>query len=83
MHKSTNKLNEFAYSFKQKSEAFIKRWPNEKEWICLITLDLVLMKGFLRLKEIAMLELVHCVKPNSLQWKNPEDTPFTNPSLIL
>jgi hypothetical protein len=33
----------------------------------------------LRLREIAMLEEERCVKPNSPQWKDTEDMPFTNP----
>lgn len=36
-------------------------------------------KGILRLRESAMLEWICCVKPNPPQWKDPEDTPFTNP----
>lgn len=30
-------------------------------------------------REIAMLEWVHCIKPNPPQWGGPEDKPFTNP----
>ena len=36
-------------------------------------------EGILRLREIAMLEEERCVKPNSPQWKDTEDMPFTNP----
>ena len=33
----------------------------------------------LRHRKIAMLEWIHCVKPNPLQQEDPEDTPFMNP----
>jgi hypothetical protein len=36
-------------------------------------------EGILRLREIAVLEWIHCVKPNLPQWKGPKDMPFTNP----
>lgn len=36
-------------------------------------------EGILRLREIAMLEWIHCVKPNPPQWEGPEDMPSTNP----
>ena len=32
-------------------------------------------EGILRLREIAMLEWEHCVKPNPPHWEGPEDTP--------
>jgi hypothetical protein len=35
--------------------------------------------GILRLREIAMLEWVHCIKPSPPQWEGQEDTPFTDP----
>lgn len=31
VHYTIKELTDFAYSFKQKSEAFIKRWSNENE----------------------------------------------------
>jgi hypothetical protein len=37
------------------------------------------MKGFLRRREIAMLEWIYCVKPNPPQWEGPEDMPFISP----
>lgn len=33
----------------------------------------------LRLREIAMIEWLCCVKPNPPQWEIPEDMAFTNP----
>ena len=35
-------------------------------------------EGILRLREIAMLEWIYCVKPNLPQWEGPEDMPFTS-----
>ena len=37
------------------------------------------VEGILRRREIAMLEQLHCVKPNPPQWEGPEDTPFITP----
>lgn len=36
-------------------------------------------EGILRLREIAMLEWIRCVKPNPPQWEGPEYKPFRNP----
>jgi hypothetical protein len=36
-------------------------------------------EGILRLREVAMLEWIRCVKPNPPQWESPEDMPFMNP----
>ena len=36
-------------------------------------------EGILRLKEIAVLEWIHCVKLNPPQWEGPENRPFRNP----
>jgi hypothetical protein len=36
-------------------------------------------EGILRLREIAMVEWIHCGKPNRPHWEGPEDMPFTNP----
>jgi hypothetical protein len=35
-------------------------------------------EGILRIREIAMLEWISCIKPNS-QWEGPEDMAFINP----
>jgi hypothetical protein len=35
-------------------------------------------EGILRLREIAMLEWIYCVKPNLPPWESPEDMPFTS-----
>jgi hypothetical protein len=65
--------------FEWLAEVFIKRWPtgNDLEMpdIPWLSVD----KGILRLREIAMLEWIYCVKPNPPQWEGPEDMPFTNP----
>lgn len=65
--------------FEWLAEVFVKRWPTEKELempeIPWFSVD----EGILRLREIAMLEWVRCVKPNPPQWEGPEDMPFTDP----
>jgi hypothetical protein len=65
--------------FEWLAEAFIKRWPTKKELempgIPWFSVD----EGILRPREIAVLDWIHCVKPNPPQWEGPEDMPFTNP----
>ncbi|EGW01337.1 Friend virus susceptibility protein 1 [Cricetulus griseus] len=61
------------------TEAFIKRWPTEKELEMPDLPWLSVDEGILRLREIAMLEWIYCVQPNPPQWESPEDMPFTNP----
>lgn len=63
--------------FEWLAEAFIKRWPTEKELEMPDIPWLSVDEGILRLREIAMLEWIHY--PNPPQWKDPEDMPFTNP----
>jgi hypothetical protein len=62
--------------FEWLAEVFIKRWPtgNDLEMpnIPWLSVD----EGILRLREIAMLEWICCVKPNLQQWEGPEDMPF-------
>ncbi|XP_052048775.1 Friend virus susceptibility protein 1-like [Apodemus sylvaticus] len=65
--------------FEWLAEVFIKRWPTEKELEMPDIPWLSVEEGILRLREIAMLEWIHCVKPNAQQWEGPEDMPFTNP----
>lgn len=65
--------------FEWLAEAFIKRWPTEKELEMPDVLWFSVDEGILRLREIAMLEWIYCVKPNPPQWEGPEDMPFTNP----
>ena len=64
--------------FEWLAEVFIKRWPtgNDLEMpdIPWLSVD----EGILRLREIAMLEWIYCVKPNCPQWEGPEDMPFTS-----
>ncbi|XP_026641285.1 Friend virus susceptibility protein 1-like [Microtus ochrogaster] len=60
-------------------EAFIKRWPTEKELEMPDLSWLSVDEGILRLREIAMLEWVYCVKSEPSQWEGPEDMPFTSP----
>ena len=65
--------------FEWLAEVFIKRWPTgndlEMRDIPWLSVD----EGILRLREIAMLEWICCVKPNPPQWEGPEDMPFTSP----
>jgi hypothetical protein len=56
-----------------------KDGPLRRRWRCMIALRLVSKKGLLRLREIAILEWVCCVKPNPQKWECPEDILFTNP----
>lgn len=65
--------------FEWLTAAFIKRWPTEKELEMPDLPWLSVDEGILRLREIAMLEWMYCVKPNPPQWEGPEDMPFTNP----
>jgi hypothetical protein len=65
--------------FEWLAEVFIKRWPTEKELEMPDIPWLSVDEGILRLREIAMLEWIRCVKPNLPQWEGPEDTPFTSP----
>ena len=58
---------------------FVKRWPTEKELEMPDIPWLSVDEGILRLREIAMLEWIYCVKPSAQQWEGPEDMPFTNP----
>jgi hypothetical protein len=60
------------------TEVFIKRRPTEKELEMPDIPWLSVDKGILRLREIAMLEWICCVKPNPPQWEGPEDMPFTS-----
>ena len=64
--------------FEWLAEVFIKRWPtgNDLEMpdIPWLSVD----EGILRLREIAMLEWIYCVKHNCPQWEGPEDMPFTS-----
>jgi hypothetical protein len=48
------------------SEAFVKRWPIEKELEMPEILWCSVDEGILRPREIAMLEWVTCVKPDAL-----------------
>ena len=65
--------------FEWLAEAFIKGWPTEKKLempdIPWFSVD----EGILRLREIAMLEWIQCIKPNPPLWEDPEDMPFMNP----
>ncbi|XP_031204443.1 Friend virus susceptibility protein 1-like [Mastomys coucha] len=65
--------------FEWLAEVFVKRWPTEKELEMPDIPWLSIDEGILRLREIAMLEWIHCVKPTAQQWEGPEDMPFTNP----
>jgi hypothetical protein len=58
---------------------FIKRWPTKKELEMPDIPWLRVEEGILRLREIAMLEWIHCIKLNPPQWKGSEDMPFTSP----
>ena len=58
---------------------FIKRWPTEKELEMPDIPWLSVDEGILRLREIAVLEWVHCVESNPPQWEGPEHMSFTNP----
>lgn len=64
--------------FEWLAEVFIKRWPtgNDLEMpdIPWLSVD----EGILRLREIAMLEWIYCVKHNCPHWEGPEDMPFTS-----
>jgi hypothetical protein len=66
--------------FEWLAEVFIKRWATEKELEMPDILWLSVNKGFLRLREIVMLECIHCVKLNPPQLESPEDLPFINPT---
>lgn len=59
------------------AEAFIKRWPAEKELEMPDIPWLNIDEGILRLGETAVLEWVGSVKPNPPQWEGPEGRPFT------
>jgi hypothetical protein len=65
--------------FEWLAEAIIKRWPTEKELKIPDIPWLSVEEGILRLKEIAVLEWIHCVKLNPPQWEGPENRPFRNP----
>jgi hypothetical protein len=65
--------------FEWLAEVFIKRWPTEKELEMPAIPWLSVDEGILRLREIAMLKWIRCVKPNPPQWEGPEDMPFTSP----
>ncbi|KAL6037658.1 hypothetical protein STEG23_020039 [Scotinomys teguina] len=65
--------------FEWLTEVFVKRWPAEKELEMPDVPWLSVDEGILRLREIAMLEWVYCVKPHPPQWEGPEDMPLTNP----
>lgn len=44
-------------------------------------LELSVDEGFFfRVKEVAMLKWVLYIKPNTPEWKDPKDMPFTNPA---
>lgn len=60
------------------AEAFVKRWPAEKELEMPDIPWLSIDEGILRPWETAVLEWVGSVKPNPPQWEGPEDRPFTN-----
>lgn len=59
--------------FERLAEAFVKKLASEKELEVPDISCLCVDDGILRLREIAMLELVHCVKPNPPQREGPED----------
>jgi hypothetical protein len=65
--------------FEWLAETFIRRWPTEKELELPDIPWLSADKGILRFREIAMLEWIHYVKPNSPQWKGLKDMPFSSP----
>jgi hypothetical protein len=69
----------FRSMFEWLAEELIKRWTTEKELEMPDIPWLSVDKGILRLRESAILEWIHSVKPNPLQWEGPEDIPFTNP----
>jgi hypothetical protein len=50
--------------FEWLAEAFIKRWPTEKKLEVHGILWFSVDDGILWLREIAVLEWIHCVKPN-------------------
>jgi hypothetical protein len=56
-----------------------KHWPTEKECAIPDIPRLSVDEEILRLREIAMLEWVCCVKLNPPQWEGPKDLPFRNP----
>lgn len=64
--------------FEWLAEVFIKRWPTGNDLDMPDTPWLSVDEGILRLREIAMLEWIYCVKPNLPQWERPEDMPFTS-----
>jgi hypothetical protein len=53
--------------FEWLSEAFLKKWPTEKEMEMPAIPWLIFDKGILRHRE---LECKHCVKPNPPQWED-------------
>lgn len=59
------------------ADAFVKRWPPEKDSEMLCIPWLCVDEGILRVKEIARVGM--CVKPNPPLWDVPESLPFTNP----
>ena len=65
--------------FKWLANIFIKRWPIEKELEMPDIPWLSVDEGILRLRQIAVLEWVQCVKLNTQQWEGPEDMPFISP----
>lgn len=61
--------------FEWLAEAFLKRWPTEKELEVPHIPWLSVDEGILRLRETAMLEWIQCVKPNPPQWKAQKTSP--------
>jgi hypothetical protein len=64
--------------FEWLAEVFVKRWPTEKEFETLDIPWLSVDKEILKLKKMAMLDCVCCMKYNRQQWKGQEDMPLTN-----